>query len=187
MKKICKESKNAQMINQADKRIMIVGCPASGKTTFARLLGSLIGREIIHLDKILWKPNWEEMPYEQRKKIHDTLIQEDEWLIEGMWRSHVADRIERATKVYFLDYSTMRCKFNALTRWFTYYGKQRSDMQVGCLEKIDKDFWHYISTFNKVVRPYLLELFEKNLNVEIVTFKSPKQAVNYLTKLSKKI
>ena len=87
-------------------RVAVIGCPGSGKTTFAKSMGAIMSRQVWHLDKVLWNPNWEMLPYDKRKAIHDGLISSGEWIIDGMWRSHLADRFGRATLIIFLDYKT---------------------------------------------------------------------------------
>ena len=64
-------------------RIAVIGCPGSGKTTLSNELGRILNRQVAHLDKVLWNPNWEMLPYDERKVIHDGLIAKDNWLIEA--------------------------------------------------------------------------------------------------------
>lgn len=59
------------------KRILIVGCAGSGKTTLAVALGERTGLPVIHLDQHHWRPGWVE-----RSK--------------AMWREQVAELVARA-------------------------------------------------------------------------------------------
>ena len=161
-------------------RVAVIGCPGSGKTTFSNRLGKILSRQVIHLDKVLWNPNWEMLPYEERKVIHDKLISADNWLIDGMWRSHLPDRFKRATLVIFLDYKRRVSFFRALKRRIKYRGLQRDDIAEGCLEKLDRDFTHYIWTFRKQVRPQILELITEHKEISVVALPNPKSAENFL-------
>lgn len=163
------------------RRIAVIGCSGSGKTTFANALGKALGREVIHLDKLLWEPDWQTMPYERRRKIHDELVRAETWLIDGMWRSHLADRYDRATTVIFLDYPRRVCLSRVVKRRLKFAGKQREDIADGCLEKLDGYFLRYIWNFRRKVRPLILQLSaEHSPNVCTVTLNSPKQAKKFL-------
>jgi len=164
------------------QRVAVIGCPGSGKTTFSVRLGEIVGKEAVHLDKLLWLPNWQMMPYPARKELHDKLICRDEWLIDGMWRSHVADRVARATLVIFLDYPSRVCRRRAAWRHFKNLGKQRPDIAEGCVERHDKNFGNYVKNFRKEVRPFLLDLLARS-GVETVVFTKPSQAEKYLKQL----
>ena len=168
-------------------RVAVIGCPGSGKTTFSNRMGAIQSRQVVHLDKVLWNPNWKMLPYDERKVIHDELISADNWLIDGMWRSHLADRFKRATLVIFLDYKRRVSYFRALKRRIKYKGKQRDDIAEGCLEKLDRDFTRYIWTFRKAVRPQILELIQANPHIAVVTLPNPKSAERFLLNLERAI
>lgn len=172
-------------ISQLDfTRVAIVGCPGSGKTTFSNSLQTLLNRDVVHLDKLLWKPNWEMRDYDSRVKIHNELIEGERWIIDGMWRSHLVDRLKRATLVFFLDYKRSLCLFRALKRRIKYSGKQREDIAEGCFEKLDSEFLKYIWKFKKDTRPLILQLTSENDNIQTVVLKNPKQTKRFLSQLS---
>jgi adenylate kinase family enzyme len=169
---------------ERDDRIAIIGSPGSGKTTFSRQLAAILNRPVVHLDRLLWHPDWQFMPYEERRVIHDGIVAADQWIIDGMWRSHVEERLARATTVIFLDYRRTISMWRAFTRFLKKRGTQRSDIADGCLEKLDTDFVSYIWNFNKEVKPYLLTLFNKYTeNFHLVVLKSPKAAKVYIKSL----
>lgn len=164
-------------------RVAVIGCPGSGKTTFTKSMGKILNREVIHLDKVLWDVNWQMLPYEKRQTIHDSLISADNWLIDGMWKSHLEERMDRASLVIFLDYKRNVSFFRAVKRRIKYRGKQRDDIADGCLEKLDNYFLNYIWTFRRKVRPIILQEFAKRPNLRVVTLCTPKQAELFLQQL----
>lgn len=168
----------------AGSRIAVIGCPGSGKTTFSLKLGKILGVEVVHLDKLLWLPDWQMMPYEERNVIHKQLIDGESWLIDGMWRSHLESRLQRANVIIFLDYPNLVCRWRAFKRRIKNSGKQRPDIADGCLERRDKYFTHYVRTFKKNVRPEILSLLSKYSDKEIVVFKNSKQADEFLQNLA---
>lgn len=161
-------------------RVAVIGCPGSGKTTFAKQLGNVLNRPVIHLDKVLWGANWQMLPYEERCIIHGDIISADNWLIDGMWKSHLTERLDRATLVIFLDYKRRVSLNRAIKRRIRYRGKQRDDIADGCIEKFDNYFLHYIWTFRKNTRPYILDNLAKRPCLSVVTLSAPKQTERFL-------
>ncbi len=45
-------------VGKDSERILVIGCPGTGKSTFSKQLGSILNIEVIHLDKHFWKPGW---------------------------------------------------------------------------------------------------------------------------------
>lgn len=166
-------------------RIAVIGCPGSGKTTFALRLGEVLSRNVVHLDKVLWGANWQMLPYDERRVIHNDLVSADNWLIDGMWKSHLTDRLDRATLVVFLDYKRCVSFGRAIRRRIKYRGKQRDDIADGCLEKLDNYFLHYIWTFRRKVRPFILDELAARPDLKVVTLSTPKQTERFLGELAK--
>ncbi|MBA2737941.1 MAG: AAA family ATPase, partial [Pyrinomonadaceae bacterium] len=42
------------------KKILVIGSSGAGKSTLSVRLGKITGIEVVHLDKLHWKPNWTE-------------------------------------------------------------------------------------------------------------------------------
>ncbi len=164
-------------------RVAIIGCPGSGKTTFSNQLQGILGRSVVHLDKLLWNPNWNMLEFSERQAIHGKLIAEENWIIDGMWKSHLTERLKRATLVIFLDYKRSLCMRRAILRRIKYNGKQREDIAEGCLEKLDTYFLKYIWNFNKNMRPLISQLLQNNQAVQAVVLKNPKQTKAFLAQL----
>lgn len=156
-------------------RVAIIGCPGSGKTTLSNSLQQILRRPVVHLDKVLWLPNWQMPSYEERVQIHSEIVNNENWIIDGMWKSHLVDRFKRATLVIFLDYKRGLCMRRAIKRRLKYGGKQREDIADGCLEKLDGYFLKYIWTFRKNVRPLIFQLVEQHPEIKVITLTSPKQ------------
>ncbi len=163
-------------------RIAIIGCPGSGKTTFSLQLKNLLNREVVHLDKLLWNSNWQLPSFEVRSQLHAQAISADKWIMDGMWKSHLEERLQRATLVIFLDYRRSLCLKRVLTRRIKYSGKQRADIADGCFEKLDSEFMQFVWNFNKCTRPQILRL-TKQYNVQTVVLASPKQTKAFLQQL----
>lgn len=53
------------------RKILIIDCSGSGKTTFAQRLSKILKIPVVHMDRFYWQDNWQ--PIEENK-WHDTSI-----------------------------------------------------------------------------------------------------------------
>ena len=47
------------------ERILVIGCPGSGKTRLAKLLGEKLNLPVVHLDNLWWTGQWENVSREE--------------------------------------------------------------------------------------------------------------------------
>ena len=161
------------------KRIMIIGCPGSGKSTFARALEAKIGLPLHYLDMMYWNPDRTIKPKEEfRAKLKET-VSLPEWIIDGNYGSTLEVRMEACDTVIFLDYSAEVCLSGVEER----RGKPRPDMPWVETEP-DLEFIEFIKKYNEESRPRVIELLEKYKEKNIIIFKSRDEADEYLRSLS---
>ena len=60
------------------KKVLIIGCPGSGKSYFSRELAEATGLPLYHIDKIRWRTDWTLMPREQFLPILKEIMETDE-------------------------------------------------------------------------------------------------------------
>ncbi|MBQ3067006.1 MAG: hypothetical protein IJD18_03150 [Clostridia bacterium] len=170
-------------INLNLARTAVIGCPGSGKTTLATQMATILGRPVVHLDKILLKANWQLLPSEERRQIVEDIVLQDQWLIDGMWRSNLEQRFVRATTVVLLDFGTLRCLWRVVARSFKYRKKQRHDLAEGCFDNFDGEFLGYVVSFRRKVLPSVLQLAKRHPNVNLVVLKNNKQVQKFLQQI----
>ena len=90
-------------------RIMIVGCPGSGKSSLARDLHEKTGLPLIHLDNIWWKPDRTHITREEFDSRLQTILQEKQWIIDGDYSRTYEPRFSACDTVIFLDFSEEAC------------------------------------------------------------------------------
>jgi len=105
-------------------RIMIVGSPGSGKSTFAEQLCKITSLPLIHLDNEFWKPGWVETPRPEWIGKQKLLVSGDKWIIDGDYSSTMEIRFEAAELIIFLDVNRFICIMRAAKRT----GKKRMDL-----------------------------------------------------------
>lgn len=92
----------------------MVGPTCSGKTTFARRLGSILGTRYVELDSLYWGPEWAPRPDFEQEVL--AAARQPRWVIDGNY-SAVRDIIwRRCTTIVWLDYSFARVFSRALRR-----------------------------------------------------------------------
>ena len=166
------------------QRIIIIGPCGAGKSTLARRMRSILGLELIHLDQEYWLPNWTEPTKEVWDHKVSELVKKEAWIMDGNYGGSMDIRIARADTIIMLNYSTLKCLYQALKRIYTYHGKVRPDMVEGCEERFDWEFIHYILMFNISRGRKLLKKVLGHKDVkEIYIFKKDKQVKNFLEEL----
>ena len=161
------------------KKAIIIGCPGSGKSTFARKLQSVTGLPLHHLDLIYWKSDRTIVPREEfLEKLHQIMAQ-GQWIIDGNYASTMEMRMQACDTVVFLDYPPELCLAGAQER----KGKARPDLPwVESNDLDDSEFMEYIRKFHELNRPTILSLLEKYSDKEIIIFHSREEAEIFLQK-----
>lgn len=170
------------------KRIMVIGCSASGKSTFSRRLSEITGIPVTHLDTLFWKPGWIEEDRAVFREKQRRIIASDSWIIDGHYKSTMEMRLERAQLVVWYRLSRFDCITGYLRRLLNGMTKRisRPDITEGCNEKLDIEFFKYIWNFNKTQDKPVEELLKKYPGVKVITFKTRKQADVFLKRLQEK-
>ena len=65
------------------RRVMVVGGPGSGKSTFARALSAKTGLPVFHMDLIHWLPGWVERPSAEKSRLTKKVHAKEAWIFEG--------------------------------------------------------------------------------------------------------
>lgn len=170
------------------KRIMVIGACGAGKSTFSKKLHDITGLAIYHLDQYYWKPNWKETPDEEWKSIVDELSEKERWIIDGNYSSTLDIRIEKADTIIYLNQSTFVLLYRITKRILLNYKRKRSDMAEGCNERFDKEFYHFVLSFNKKIKPRILKKIEGlNSSKTVHIIKNNKELTSLLKDLEKKM
>lgn len=165
------------------KKILIVGSPGSGKSTFSKKLGAITHIPVIHLDKEYWLPNWTVPNKEDWINKLEKIINEDAWILDGTYLDTLDLRLQQADLVIFLDYKRLLCVNSTIKRELKKKNKKRDDMGIGCTEKLDFKFINWVWKFPRVCRPKLLQILSKYSEMKVVTFKSRKESKKYLEEI----
>ena len=91
------------------KKVLVIGCPGSGKSTFSRSLHNVTGIPLYHLDMLYW--NSDKTTVEKNVFISrlTEVLNKDQWIIDGNFSSTMSLRLSLCDTVFFLDYPTDLC------------------------------------------------------------------------------
>jgi adenylate kinase family enzyme len=165
------------------QRVLIIGPCGSGKSTLARELGAKLGLAVHHMDQLNWKPGWLESSKDEIRDKLSAIVTTDRWLIDGNYGGTLAERLERADTVVYLDFPIWLCVMRMLRRVWTFRGRTRPDMTEGCPERFDFPFLLYLLQWNSGPRPRTEERL-KGHEAKIIRLKSPEALERWLNALS---
>jgi adenylate kinase family enzyme len=151
------------------KRVAVIGCGGSGKTTLSRQLGDLLGLPVIHIDAHYWQDvdgEQVELAPKQWADRHRKLLAGDRWIIDGMKLGVLRERLAAADTVIYLDVSTLACLSGILRRRIRFRGRLRPEL--GVYDRITWQFVRWIGSFRRRQRPRILELLS-GYDGELVT------------------
>ncbi len=140
------------------KRVLVIGCGGSGKSTFARQLAPRLGLPITHLDALFWHPGWVPTADRDWDVIIEALVAEPRWLIDGNYSRTLPLRLSRADVVIWFDLPAATCLWRALRRGLRGHKEVRPDMAPDCPEHVNLDFLRWIAGFRRRTRPRLLKM-----------------------------
>ena len=162
------------------KKIIVIGCPGSGKSTLSIELHKKTNIPLFHLDMMYWN--------EKREVVEKSLflnhlketLKRDEWIIDGNYLYTMEQRMAECDTVIFLDFPTEVCLDGVRQR----RGKPRADMPwIENENEEDAEFINFIKEFNEMSRPKIIALLNKYSNKNIHIFKSRKEADEFLMKM----
>ena len=163
------------------KKAIVIGCPGSGKTTFAEKLNKCTGLPLYYLDAIWHKPDKTHIPRDEFDERIRGIFSTDEWIIDGNYSRTIEMRLIECDTVFLFDLPTEVCIQGATER----LGKGRYDLPW--IEKeLDPEFEDFIKEFSGKSLPKIYSLIEKyKTGKQIVIFKSRAEADEYLKTMKK--
>ena len=169
------------------QRVMIIGGAGAGKSSLAQRLGDLTGLPVVHIDSMYWKPGWIQRDIEEVRNMVRAAAAEESWIFDGNNSSTFEVRLSRADTVIFLDVSTICRLLRVLRRMILGYGKVRSDVQVGCPDRLDLAFLRSVVTYSASGRHKALSLLTAApRHVDVYRFRRPSEVEEYVEALPKR-
>lgn len=158
------------------KKIIVIGCPGSGKTTFSQKLSEKLGIRIFYLDAIWHKEDRTHISRDEFDLALGEILKLGSWIIDGNYSRTLERRMSCCDTVIFFDLPTRVCIDGAQSR----IGKKRCDIPWVDSE-LDPEFLREIEEFKDRNLPAILELLDKYKDsVRTFIFKSREEADAFL-------
>ncbi len=158
------------------KKIIIIGSPGAGKSTFARKLRDVTGLPLYHLDMIYHRPDRTTIPRGEFDEKLSEILANDEYIIDGNYQRTLEMRLRECDTVFLFDLPLEVCLAGASAR----VGKKREDMPW-IEEELDPEFKKWIEEFPLAKLPKIYELLGKyGEGKNIIIFKKREETEEYL-------
>lgn len=163
-------------------KIHIIGCSGSGKTYLSKQLSAKLNIPRFDLDDIQWDNSTDgygiKMPLEKRDRLLCDILQNDNWIIEGVYYSWVEKAFEDADKIYVLDVPKYLYKFRIVRRSI----RRKLGFEKGKKETLKSviDLLKWTDTFQNNNMPEIRKILDKYSD-KVVWLKS-KEEVNAVYK-----
>ena len=158
------------------KKIIVIGCPGSGKSTFSVKLHNKTKIPLYHLDMMYWNEDKTVVEKSVFLERLSAVLEKDEWIIDGNYSSTMELRTAACDTVIFLDYPPEVCLDGIRER----RGKPRVDRPWIETEE-DKELTEFVKSYNDRQRPKVIDLFKKYKSKTVITFKNREEADSFLT------
>lgn len=169
----------AKRVARGMRRVLVIGCPGSGKSSFARALRDCTGLPLVHLDMLYWRADRTTLSQEAFDRALQAAIQGEAWIIDGHYQRTLGARLAAADTVFFLDYPTRVCLDGIRTR----QGQARSDMPWQGAED-EAEFLSFVERFRGSTRKKTLRLLSQHKSVRCVTFRTRAAGKRFLEALA---
>ena len=159
-----------------NRRIIIIGSPGAGKSTFARKLRDRTGLPLWYLDMLFHNPDGTHVDRETFDGRICQILEQPEWIIDGNYQRTLPLRFEACTDVFFFDLPVEQCLDGAQAR----VGQVREDLPW-VESSLDPDFRQYILDFPQDQLPGIYSLIRQYQDSRSITvFHSRQEADDWL-------
>ena len=149
-------------------KVIVIGCPGAGKSTFSRILRDRTGLPLYYLDMIWHRPDKTTVSKEAFDAALAEILCRDHWIIDGNYIRTLETRLKACDTVFLLDFPVEVCLEGAASR----VGTVREEMPWIETE-LDPEFRQWIMNFSKAQLPRIYELLDRySAEKQVVIFRT---------------
>jgi adenylate kinase family enzyme len=163
------------------RRIIVVGCQGSGKTSLALKLGRKLGLPVVHLDVLYWRPSWKGSDKASfRVRVADAIAGEG-WVVDGSFSGLAFDlTLARADTLIVIERPRLLCLWRIARRSAFDRDGKRPDLPEGCPEQFDWNLMREAWRYNSYRRPHIeAERLKYGAEVPVVRLSSDREIEDF--------
>lgn len=147
-------------------KIRIIGCSGSSKTYFAKRLSQKYNIPNYDLDDIQWDNSQNsygvKMPVEKRNQMLNDILQQPEWIIDGVYYAWVQRSFEEADMIYVLNMPKYLYSFRIIKRFIN----RKIGLENGKKETLKSvyNLLKWTDTFQKTNMKDIIKILEPHKN-----------------------
>ena len=138
-------------LTKKTNRVLIIGTPGAGKSTFAVDYAKKHNLPLIHLDQEYFLPNWKKRFTHEEWEAHlETLIAQPQWVMDGNYSKTLARRLEIADHVIWLQVPMWKACVRVLKRELGHLlGLTPKGRAPQCKARISRTLLRSVFTYEK--------------------------------------
>ncbi|AWN75953.1 TPA: DNA topology modulation protein [Legionella pneumophila] len=153
------------------QRIMIIGRPGSGKSTFSVVLQKSLNIPLFHLDKYFFIADWVPREYEDFLSLQKKLVAKPCWIIDGNSSKSFEIRYQEADMCLYFNLPKWLCYWRVFKRLF-YKASEIDDRAAGCNETVRWSLLSYMWNYEQRINPLLNVLKNQYPKVKFIELRS---------------
>ncbi len=163
-------------------KIRIIGCSGSGKTYLAKRLSEKYNIPSFDLDDIQWDNNQNlygvKMPIEKRNQLLNDILQQPDWIIEGVYYAWVQKSFEDADVIYVLDMPKRLYRYRIIKRFI----KRKAGLEKGKKETLKSiyNLLKWTNTFQNTNMKEIIKILEPHKE-KVIYMKKKEEVYKIIT------
>lgn len=158
------------------EKVLVIGCPGAGKSTFARALRDRTCLPLYYLDQIWHKPDGTNVSTAEFDARLAEILRQHRFIVDGNYLRTMEMRLRCCDTVFLLDYPLSVCLAGAQAR----VGVPHEDLPW-VEQELDPEFRQWIEDFPTAQLPVIYQLLARYHDSRRITvFHSREEADAYL-------
>lgn len=163
-------------------KIRIIGCSGSGKTYLAKRLSEKYNIPNFDLDDIQWDNSQNsygiKMPIEKRNQMLNDILQQPNWIIDGVYYAWVQKSFEDADIIYVLDMPKRLYRFRIIKRFV----KRKIRLEKGKKETLKSvyNLLKWTNTFQNTNMKEIISILESHKE-KVIYIKKKEEIARIIT------
>lgn len=163
-------------------KIRIIGCSGSGKTYLAKRLSEKYNIPNFDLDDIQWDNSQNsygiKMPIEKRNQMLNDILQQPNWIIDGVYYAWVQKSFEDADIIYVLDMPKRLYRFRIIKRFV----KRKIGLEKGKKETLKSvyNLLKWTNTFQNTNMKEIISILESHKE-KVIYIKKKEEIARIIT------